>query len=126
MAGNDKLAYAVAKAAVLSPLPSTEDITWRQEVLAYCVAQPQLPAQLYALAGEALESHKRLIFWGLSHSPESLRYYSVQALEVLLGYLEKFRRFAMDHSGDPMSARAPTSGGRSSCPWPVPGFGCSW
>jgi DNA mismatch repair ATPase MutS len=104
MAGNDKLAYAVAKAAVLSPLPSTEEITWRQEVLADCVAQPQLPAQLYALAGEALESHKRLTFWGLSHSPESLRYYSVQALEVLLRYLEKFRRFAMDHAGEVTSA----------------------
>lgn len=104
MAGNDKLVYAVAKTAVLCPLPASEEITWRQQVLADCAAQPQLPAQLYALAGEALESHKKLTFWGLSRSPESLRYYSVQALEVLLGYLAKLRRFALDHAGEVTSA----------------------
>lgn len=100
MAGGDKLALSVAEAAVLSPLPSVEEIAWRQQVLADCVAHPALPAQLYALAGEAIESHKKLTFWGLSRSPESLRYYSLQALDVLLGYLAKLRRFAVDHAGE--------------------------
>ena len=100
MAGGDKLALAVAEAAVLSPLKSIEEIAWRQQVLADCVTHPALPSQLYALAGEAIESHKKLTFWGLSRSPESLRYYSLQALETLLGYLAKLRRFALDHAGE--------------------------
>lgn len=103
MAGADKLALEVAKSAVLSPLASNEEITWRQQVLADCVAHPDLPAQLYALAGEALESHKRLTFWGLSRSPESLRYYSLQALEILLGYLAKLRRLADERAGQASS-----------------------
>ena len=98
MAGADKLAFAVAKAAVLSPLPSAEEIIWRQQVLADCVGDPALPSQLYALASEALAAHNRLTFWGLSRSPESLRYYSLQALEILLGYLGKLSQFADEHA----------------------------
>jgi len=103
MAGGSTLAYAVARAAVLTPLQSTEEILWRQSVFADCVAHPDLPKELYALATEAIETHKKLTFWGLSRSPESLRYYSLQALDVLLGYLAKLRRFAVDHASEVIS-----------------------
>jgi hypothetical protein len=98
MAAGDKLAYSVAKAAVLSPLDDVDAIIWRQHVLADCIAAPEVPQQLYSLANEALEAHRKLTFWGLSRSPEALRYYSVQALEVLLGYLAKLQRFAGQHA----------------------------
>ena len=41
--------------------------------------------------------HRKVTFWSLNITPESLRYYSVQSLELLLGYLVRLRRLAEEH-----------------------------
>jgi MutS domain V len=94
MAGNDKLLSSVAKAALLSPLAEPDEILWRQQALADCLAQPGFIRALFDLATDALDSHRKLTFWGLNVGPESLRYSSVQALEMLLGFLARLRRLA--------------------------------
>jgi hypothetical protein len=94
MAGSDKLLLSVAKAAVLLPLSQPDEIMWRQQVFADCISHPGFVRELFDLATDALESHRKLTFWGLSILPESLRYSSVQALEVLLGFLVRLRRLA--------------------------------
>jgi len=103
MAGRDKFLHGVARAAVLSPLVEPGPIVYRQEVLADCLAHPGFTKELYALASDALEAHRRLTFWGLNRSPESLRYSSVQALEVLFGYLVRLRRLVDDHGAETAS-----------------------
>jgi hypothetical protein len=94
MAAGDKLISAVVKTALLSPLPRPEQIVWRQQVLADCNAHPEFARQLFDLATEALESHRKHTFWGLNRLPESIRYTSVQALETLVGFLTRLRRLA--------------------------------
>jgi hypothetical protein len=94
MAQGDKFILTVARAAVLSCLSEPEEIQYRQEVLADLTAHPQLATEIYSLATEALEAHRKVTFWTLNITPESLRYYSVQSLELLLGYLVRLRRLA--------------------------------
>jgi MutS domain V len=94
MAGHDKMLLAVAKTALLSPLSHPEEIVWRQQALADCTAHPEFARQLFDLASETLESHRRQTFWGLSKLPESIRYTSVQALETLVGFLTRLRQLA--------------------------------
>jgi hypothetical protein len=97
MAGGDKFLLGVARAALLSPLSRPDDVLYRQQVLADCTAHPGFPKELYALATEAIESHRKITFWSLNITPESLRYYSVQSLELLLGYLLRLRRLVELH-----------------------------
>ena len=86
MAGDDKFLLSVAKAAVLSPLARADEIVYRQQVLADCIARPELARELYALAQAALASHKKMTLRSSSPPPESVRYYSVQSLELFLGH----------------------------------------
>ncbi len=97
MAGDDKFVLAVARAAVLSPLARPEEVLYRQAALADCTAHPGFAKDLYALATDALEAHQKVTFWSLNITPESLRYYSVQSLELLFGYLVRLRRLAEAH-----------------------------
>ena len=85
MAGGDKFVLAVAKAAVLSPLAQPEEVLYRQGALADCTAHPGYAQELYSLATDALEAHQKVTFWSLNITSESLRYYSVQSLELFLG-----------------------------------------
>ena len=97
MAGGDKFVLAVAKAAVLSPLAQPEEVLYRQGALADCTAHPGYAQELYSLATDALEAHQKVTFWSLNITSESLRYYSVQSLELFLGFLVRLRRLAEIH-----------------------------
>lgn len=92
MGAGDKFVLAVGKTALLSPLSDPGEIVYRQEALADCLAHPEFVKELYSLATEAVESHKKVMSWGLTPSPESLHYISVHALELLLDYLVRLRR----------------------------------
>ncbi len=104
MARGDKFLLAVGKTAVLSPLAEPSEIIYRQEALADCLAHPQFTNQLYGLATEAVESHKKIMSWGLTPSPESLHYISLQALELLLGYLVRLRRITAEQGAEMSSS----------------------
>jgi DNA mismatch repair ATPase MutS len=104
MAKGDKFLLAVGKAAVLSPLAEPSEIVYRQGVLADCLAHPEFAKQLYGLATEAVESHKKVMSWGLTPSPESLHYISLHALELLLDYLVHLRRMMAEHGTEMASS----------------------
>jgi hypothetical protein len=105
MAGGDKFVLAVAKAAVLAPRVRRDEIVYRQQALNDCLTHPGFVQQVYSIATEALDGHKKLTFWGLTNSPETLRYYSVQALEILLAHLGRLRHLA-DENGQDMASPA--------------------
>jgi DNA mismatch repair ATPase MutS len=104
MAKGDKFLLAVGKAAVLSPLVQPSEIVYRQEVLTDCLAHPEFAKQLYSLATEAVESHKKVMSWGLTPTPESLHYISLHALELLLGYLVRLRRVTAEEGSEMASS----------------------
>ena len=100
MARGDKFLLAVSKAGVLSPLAKPSEIIYRQEALADCLAHPEFVEQLYSLASGAVESHKKVMSWGITPSPESLHFISLHALELLLGYLVDLRRMTHERGAD--------------------------
>ena len=85
MASGDRFLLGVARAAVLSPLAEPSEIVYRQEALADCLAHPEFVKQLYSLATEAVESHKKIMSWGITPSPESLHYISLPRVGAPLG-----------------------------------------
>jgi DNA mismatch repair ATPase MutS len=104
MSRGDKFLLAAGRSAVLSPLAEPSEILYRQDVLADCLAHPEFTEQLYGLATEAVESHKKIMSWGLTPSPESLHYISLQALELLLGYLVRLRYIAAEQGAEMSSS----------------------
>jgi MutS domain V len=103
MAGGDKFLLNVAKTAVLSPLTEPSQIIYRQEALADCLAHPEFVNELYSLATQAVESHKKVMSWGLTPSPESLHYISQHALELLLDHLMRLRRVTAEQGAEMVS-----------------------
>jgi hypothetical protein len=104
MARGDKFLLAAGKAAVLSPLVEPSEIVYRQDALTDCLAHPEFAKQLYSLATEAVDSHKKIMSWGLTPSPESLHYISLNALELLLGYLVRLRRVTAEQGSEMTSS----------------------
>ncbi len=100
MASGDRFLLGVGRAAVLSPLTEPSEIVYRQEALADCLAHPEFVNELYSLATEAVESHKKVMSWGITPSPESLHYISHHALELLLGYLVRLRRVTAEQGAE--------------------------
>jgi DNA mismatch repair ATPase MutS len=100
MADGDKFLYDVARAALLSGLPSdVETILYRQEIVRDCLKNPAVVRQLYDLTGEAIEATKRQ-WWGLSSRyPDSILYSSMDLLESLSGMLRKLRGIAEEAGG---------------------------
>jgi hypothetical protein len=98
MAGGDTFLFDVAKEAVLSSLHSSEEISYRQQVLADCLAQPSAVREVYSTAAEAIEV-ERTVWMYLRYSPDTLLARSIQVLELFVVMLKKLRRLADEHSG---------------------------
>ncbi len=98
VAGGDDFLLQVAKGAVLASLKNRESILYRQEVLADCLAFPDIARDLYALAVDAIERESRIWGWFALSSPDSLLHRSVEALGLLIGLLERLRKLAYEHS----------------------------
>lgn len=89
MATDDKFLYEVARQGLHSGLVSQDDITYRQRVLADCVAQPGVIRDLYDVAVAAIIAEKRVLGWIFRDSPDTLTNRSQQVLAI---YVDMFRR----------------------------------
>ena len=89
MAAGDKFLFAVARQGIHSGLVSTGDITYRQRVLADCVAQPGVIRDLYDVAVAAITAERQVIGWIFRDSPDTILHRSHQLLRI---YAEVFRR----------------------------------
>ena len=94
MAESDAFLRQVARSALLSSLEEPSRIAYRQAVLTDCLRHPDLPREIYGLAGEALLSERKI--WGAfsSDSPSTSLHRSVQVLELLVASLRELRRLA--------------------------------
>ena len=97
MALGDEYLFQVARTAVLSGVPDPATIVYRQDVLADCLRQPEVIRELFALAGEAIESEKSVFFFWRD-SPESLLSRSLRVLELLIVVLKRVRALAEAHA----------------------------
>lgn len=98
MAKGDKLVYESARRALLLGTTGPADISYRQQVLSDCLANPATARQLYKTAVEAIEDERRV--WGLySGSPLSVLSRALGAADVLLAHLRELRRITDEEAG---------------------------
>jgi hypothetical protein len=94
MAAGDEFLFETAKRAVLSSLTDPDAIIYRQQVLADCLAHPEIIRQLYQLAVEALENERSVGgLWSISGSGLILSR-SVRVLKLHAGVLRRLRQIA--------------------------------
>lgn len=104
MGGGDELLRDISLRALLDPLHDPAAIRYRQDVLADCVACPDLPEALYRLAADAIGSPRRARSWMLSKDPSGVLHRSIEVLELLLVNLRQLRGLADEHTGRCRSA----------------------
>jgi hypothetical protein len=99
MAKGDKRIGEVVKRALLVNLADPEVVTYRQEVLADCLANPTTTRQLYNIVSDSLAAERKAI-WGLSRgTPQSVVYKAVDTIELFVSYLKQLREIAAAAAG---------------------------
>lgn len=92
MAGGDSFSRAVARAALLHPLPSPEAVRYRQDALQDCARNRESVDQLYELTERALATERGVLFFLLSDNrPEMLLHRAVAILQLLLPIVAELR-----------------------------------
>ncbi len=100
MAAGDRFMFEVATRALLQSLRDPDEIVYRQQILADCLAQPAVVRELYAVAGEALRAERTIWTSLLRDSPRSLLGGSVQKMELFVGFLRRLREMADEHAAE--------------------------
>jgi MutS domain V len=100
MADGDEFLRGVASTALVCGVTDPETITYRQQVLRDCLAQPAVVRDIYEIAVRAILAEKR-IWWGLmAKDPEPILRRSVQVLQLFVTALKVLRRVTDAHAGE--------------------------
>jgi hypothetical protein len=111
MAAGDTFLRKAAERGLHAGLASPAGITYRQHVLADCVARPATVRELYDLAVEAMNAERKVFGFLLRDSPDTILHRSREVMEIQLASL---RRLA-DITRRERNGR-PTAAARSGCP----------
>jgi len=95
MAGGDPFFFDVCRRVVLTGLDDPDAITYRQGILADCLAHREVVREIYVLTVETLQAARRVWRGSL---PESALYGSVQLLELFVETLTRLRRITDQHA----------------------------
>ncbi len=97
MAQGDEFLFETSKRVVLTSLDDPEAIRYRQQVLADCLAEPDILREMYAVALGALKD-KRGLWWGYSSQyPSSILSGAVHQLEAFFNRMKELRQIADRH-----------------------------
>ncbi len=91
MAGDDKFLLGVARLGLHSGLMNPEEIVYRQDVLADCIAHPEVVRDLYQVAETTLAEEKKIIGWLFRDSPESVLHRARQVTQLFVDMLRRLR-----------------------------------
>ncbi len=94
MAAGDKFLFEVARQGIHSGLVSLADIAYRQQVLADCIAQPDVIRDLYDVALAAITAEKQVLGWILRDSPDTLVRRAHQVLRIYVDVFHRLRDIA--------------------------------
>jgi DNA mismatch repair ATPase MutS len=99
MAGDDKFLYDISARVVVTSLTDPAAIRYRQQVLADCIAHPDIIRHIYAIAIGALQDRRAV--WGFmgSQYPSSILSGAINQLVVLIARLRELRQVADEHAG---------------------------
>lgn len=99
MAGEDKFLRDVARRVVLTSLTGPDAIVYRQQILHDWLQHPDLLQEMYTLVVETLAAERRV--WPMFlHSPGSVMYRAVQAMDIYTGQLRMLRQISEEHADD--------------------------
>ncbi|HEY6309375.1 MAG TPA: hypothetical protein VIY52_01000 [Streptosporangiaceae bacterium] len=98
MAAGDKFLFGVARQGIHSGIASPDDITYRQRVLADCIAQPGVIRDLYDVAVEAITAEKKVLGWIFRDSPDAILHHSHQVLRIYVDIFRLLRGIADTHA----------------------------
>jgi hypothetical protein len=100
MAGGDKSLHEVCATVLLTGLDDPQAIRYRQQVLADCLAHPQVIGQMYTIAVGALADRRQVwTGYGSSYqSPASNLSGAVGHLSAYVARLRQLRAIADDHA----------------------------
>jgi hypothetical protein len=99
MADGDAFLYETASRVVLSSLHAPEDIVYRQEVLADCLAHPSIVREIYDLAMTALANEREAGSLWTGAPPSSILARSVTLLRLQLDVLTRLHAIADRNAG---------------------------
>ena len=103
MALGDKFLADVSRKVLLASLQDPQAIRYRQQVLADCLAQPEVIREMYAVAAGALEDRRHLWWGGYGgqyQSPRSNLSGAVSHLEAYVTRLRQMRQIADEHGDE--------------------------
>ena len=102
MANGDKFLSEISARVLLASVRELRAIRYRQQVLADCLAQPQVIRQMYAVATGALADKRHLWggYGGSFQNPSSNLSGAVSHLGAYVARLRELRQIADDHAGE--------------------------
>jgi MutS domain V len=100
MADGDKFLFGVARLGLHSGLTCPEEIAYRQQILADCIAQPDVVRDLYQVAIETITAEKKIIGWWFRDSPETIVHRTPQVLKLYEDAFRRLRGIADAHAAD--------------------------
>jgi DNA mismatch repair ATPase MutS len=98
MAGGDEFLFETARRVLLSSLTDPDEIAYRQQVLADCLRNPEIVAQIYAVALEALENERKVGGYWTGGSADSVLHRAVNILKLQVEVLKTLRRIVDEHA----------------------------
>jgi hypothetical protein len=98
MAAGDKFLYDISAQVMLASITDPGAIRYRQQVLADCIAEPEIIRQMYGIAVGALADKRGVWGFWAGGRPTSILSGAVSQLEVLIARLRELRRVADDHA----------------------------
>ena len=98
MADGDRFLYEVARQGLYSGLGTPAEVTYRQHVLADCVAEPGVVRELYGLAVEAVEAERHVYAFLFRASPDAILSRSRQVMALYLTSLHRLADLAAKHA----------------------------
>jgi DNA mismatch repair ATPase MutS len=98
MAGRDETLRKIVTVTLLRPLTNPQAVLYRQQVLADCLAAPEVAIGLHQLARETIAAEREIDRWFFMRRPEPLLRRSVNALGMLTGRLRALRDLAAEHA----------------------------
>ncbi len=100
MAGGDKFLSDIARRGIHSGLTIPAEITYRQRVLADCIARPGVVRELYDLAVETVNAERQVFGFLFRDSPDTILWRSRQLMELYLKSLHRLADLAARHAPD--------------------------
>ena len=98
MAGGDKFLYAMARQGIHSALTTPAEITYRQHVLADCVARPEVIRDLYDLAVEGVGAERRVFGFLFRDSPDTILRRSLELMKLYVALLRRLAKAGQQHA----------------------------